>query len=494
MLNEATVDGASLHAERRQRLDCTQRRRPTLRRPRRPPANDIAKACWAGGTIQIYINADPAQDARAADVRRSRRYDEVRAAVRAAFQGRHRPGQPGRSRSILRIMNKEELRNVDGSDSLHPNRSGDVVVVTRPPYQSDAGTAGQAIALSHFFGQHGYLPNYVDLANNINMHATFVMAGPGIKHKDNVKDLRAVDIAPTLAFLMGIPGPQNARGAILYDLVKGAETLREVTILDISDYHGQLIPLAEAPDNLPAPRNRPSPSAAPRSSRPWFDIYAAEAVRSGEQRRRRSSRWRPATRSVRRRRSRLLRRQADDRDHEHDGHRHRRPRQPQLRPRRRLSCAQTLDPAGELPVRLGEHRRRERQDAGGVVAVARVQVRPTASKIGIVGFSNDDIPSLTKPGALDPFHVANSLAAVNAEAARIAKKVDAIVAIGHLGATAGTLTAPTGPLLDLANDVSNVDVVDRRPHRPAGADDDAERRPRRPRTAARASASRASGS
>ena len=75
-------------------------------------------------------------------------------------------------------MNKEELRNVDGSDSLHPNRSGDVVVVPRPPYQSDAGTDGQAIALSHFFGQHGYLPNYVDLANNINMHATFVLGGP----------------------------------------------------------------------------------------------------------------------------------------------------------------------------------------------------------------------------------------------------------------------------------------------------------------------------
>ena len=60
-------------------------------------------------------------------------------------------------------MKKEELRNVDGSDSLHPNRSGDVVVVLTPPYQSDAGTANQAISLSHFFGQHGYLPNYVDL-------------------------------------------------------------------------------------------------------------------------------------------------------------------------------------------------------------------------------------------------------------------------------------------------------------------------------------------
>ena len=84
---------------------------------------------------------------------------------------------------------------------------------------------------------------------------------------------------------------------------------------------------------------------------------------------------------------------------------------------------------------------------------------PNGVQVGIVGFSNDDIPSLTKPGALDPFHVANSLDSVNAEAARIANGVDAVVAIGHLGATAGTLTAPTGPLMDLANNVSNVDAV-----------------------------------
>ena len=151
-------------------------------------------------------------------------------------------------------MNKEDLRDVDGSDSLHPNRSGDVVVVTRPPYQSDAGTNGQVIALSHFFGQHGYLPDYVDLANNINMHAVFVMAGPTIKHLSGVEGLRAVDVAPTLSFLMGIPGPQNARGAILYDLINGTANLTEVTLLNISDWHGQIPPLLDAADNLPGDR------------------------------------------------------------------------------------------------------------------------------------------------------------------------------------------------------------------------------------------------
>jgi 2',3'-cyclic-nucleotide 2'-phosphodiesterase (5'-nucleotidase family) len=81
-------------------------------------------------------------------------------------------------------------------------------------------------------------------------------------------------------------------------------------------------------------------------------------------------------------------------------------------------------------------------------------------KLGIIGFTNDDAPSLVAPTSFDPFHVAPSLAAVNAEAARLkARNITAIIAIGHLGATNGTLTDPTGPLLDLADGVTNVDAV-----------------------------------
>src|SRR5207244_13630566 len=70
---------------------------------------------------------------------------------------------PSPTRRSSDLLKKEELRNVDGSDSLHPSRSGDVVVVARPPYQFDAATPGQTIAFSQFFGQHGYLPNLVEL-------------------------------------------------------------------------------------------------------------------------------------------------------------------------------------------------------------------------------------------------------------------------------------------------------------------------------------------
>jgi 2',3'-cyclic-nucleotide 2'-phosphodiesterase (5'-nucleotidase family) len=84
---------------------------------------------------------------------------------------------------------------------------------------------------------------------------------------------------------------------------------------------------------------------------------------------------------------------------------------------------------------------------------------PHGVKLGIVGFSNDDLPTLINPAGLVPFHVENSTDHVNAEAAALARKTDAVVAIGHLGATAGTTTAPTGPLVDLADNVTNVDAV-----------------------------------
>ena len=150
---------------------------PTAARSATRSAGTKAKACWAGGTAQIYVNLvgrDPGGVVPAAE------YETVRNQIIAAFQDLTDPANPGKQ-VVLKIMKKEELRNVDGTDSLHPSRSGDVVVVLRPPYQFDAATPGQRIAFSQFFGQHGYLPDLVDLPHNVNMHATFIAAGPGIR-------------------------------------------------------------------------------------------------------------------------------------------------------------------------------------------------------------------------------------------------------------------------------------------------------------------------
>jgi 2',3'-cyclic-nucleotide 2'-phosphodiesterase (5'-nucleotidase family) len=82
-------------------------------------------------------------------------------------------------------------------------------------------------------------------------------------------------------------------------------------------------------------------------------------------------------------------------------------------------------------------------------------------RLAVIGFSNDDLPTLINPAGLVPFVVTNSTDAVNKRAAQLRNQpgIDAVVAIGHLGATAGTLNAPTGPLVDLADNVANVDAV-----------------------------------
>ena len=141
-----------------------------------------AKACYAGGTAQIYLNLagrDQPGLVPLAD------YDKVRDQIIAAFEGLEDPRAPGRQ-VVLDVLKKEELTDVDGSDSQHPTRSGDVVVIARPPYQFDAATPGVTIAPSEFFGQHGYRPESVDIAHNLNMHGTFVAAGPGIRNRGPV--------------------------------------------------------------------------------------------------------------------------------------------------------------------------------------------------------------------------------------------------------------------------------------------------------------------
>jgi 2',3'-cyclic-nucleotide 2'-phosphodiesterase (5'-nucleotidase family) len=439
-------------------------------------AADLAKACWAGGTTQIYVN--PTLPAGIT-------YEAVRTAAINAFQGLTDPAVPDRP-VILKIMKKEELRNVDGSDSLHPTRSGDVVVVSRPPYQFDAASA-PVIAFSQFFGQHGYLPDLVDLRHNVNMHATFVAAGPGINGKaehgfrwahrgghghhrglggKKVSRMRAIDVAPTLSFVLGIPGPQNARGKIRYDIVDDTRDVRELTILDISDWHGQAVPLAENADwviNAAAPFNTTAlgpvfPIGGSAFLKPWFDAYRKEArdgsitVAAGD-----SIGATPPIASFFGEKPaieflNLMGLSADGLgNHNFD--------------KGEAYLRGTIIPLAKYP-----HVSANIVDAAGKTPAEwspSTTFNFNGAKLGLIGYSNTDIPLLTFPGALGPFHVSDPIAAVNAEAAKLDAKTDAIVAMGHLGIDGpvgsvnplGLSTNPFGPLVGLADGVGRIDAV-----------------------------------
>jgi 2',3'-cyclic-nucleotide 2'-phosphodiesterase (5'-nucleotidase family) len=81
-------------------------------------------------------------------------------------------------------------------------------------------------------------------------------------------------------------------------------------------------------------------------------------------------------------------------------------------------------------------------------------------KLGVIGFSNEDLESLIFPGNLDPFEVLDTTASINSEVLKLQRQgAKVIIAIGHEGATAGTFDAPTGPAIDLADSLVGVNAV-----------------------------------
>ena len=298
------------------------------------------------------------------------------------------------------------------------------------------------------------MPELVDLAHNVNMHATFVAAGPGIVQSDiPLTGVRAVDLAPTLAFLLNIPGPQNARGRILYELTQGAGRYKEITILNISDYHGQLVPLSEAADNLAAPGTNPSFAIGGAAFlKSWFDLYRNEAsggsvtIAGGD-----SVGATPPisaffgdTPTIE-----IMNMMGFNLDglgnHNFD--------------KGQAYLRNTLIPLANYPFISSNV-----VDAKGKTPA---EWKPSVvfdtfdgGKVGFVGFTNEDAPSLVFPGSFDPFHVAPVLPIVQNEVNRLRSKgVKTIIVIGHDGATDGTLTNPTGPLLDIADQLTGVDAL-----------------------------------
>jgi 2',3'-cyclic-nucleotide 2'-phosphodiesterase (5'-nucleotidase family) len=219
-----------------------------------------AKACWAGGTVQIYLNVagrDPAgggfQQVPAAEVA------ATVAAIKAKYLGLVDPndwtrdGQPEGWKMIDRAYTKAEARAIPNGpsstvDMAHPTRTGDAVVFSFPPYQFDAETPGTLVAPSHFFGQHGYVPDVQDLNANVNMRATFLAGGDGIA-RERV-NARTIDLAPTLAFILGIPEPQQSQGKVLLDVVRGGNSWKPLSIVGLNDFHGQLSPTNFAYDAI----------------------------------------------------------------------------------------------------------------------------------------------------------------------------------------------------------------------------------------------------
>ena len=211
-----------------------------------------AKACWAGGTVQIYLNL-AGREPVAVGLQQVPANQEAAtvAQIKAAFLALSDPNdwsgdaQPEGWMMIDRAFTKAEARYIpNGPDSTadmaHPTRTGDLVVFAYPPYQFDAATPGTLVARSAFFGQHGYVPDVQNLAANVNMRATFIAGGGMVAPNVVANGLRTIDLAPTMAYIIGVPEPQQSQGVVRLDLLRGGESRTLVPVIGLTDFHGQL--------------------------------------------------------------------------------------------------------------------------------------------------------------------------------------------------------------------------------------------------------------
>jgi 2',3'-cyclic-nucleotide 2'-phosphodiesterase (5'-nucleotidase family) len=223
----------------------------------------MAKACWAGGTLQIYLNLEGREPADSG-------FQQVPAAeaastieaIRAAYLALSDPndwtgdGQPEGWMMIDRTFTKAEARYIpNGPDSTtdmaHPTRTGDLVVFAYPPYQFDAATPGTLVARSAFFGQHGYVPDLQNLEANVNMRAAFLAGGGAVRSNYVASNLRTIDLAPTIAYVMRIPVPQHSQGMVRLDILRGGGKGRTlIPVIGLTDFHGQLEPSSLPMDGL----------------------------------------------------------------------------------------------------------------------------------------------------------------------------------------------------------------------------------------------------
>ena len=78
---------------------------------------------------------------------------------------------------------------------------GDVVYALRPEFDGAHGKQLPSVS----FGIAG-------------QHCTYVLAGPGVKEGVALRgQVRAVDVAPTLCYLLGLPMPRNVEGGVVYE-------------------------------------------------------------------------------------------------------------------------------------------------------------------------------------------------------------------------------------------------------------------------------------
>ena len=89
---------------------------------------------------------------------------------------------------------------------------GDIYIELTPGYDFDPRIAGGAlVSETPPYGNHGANPAQAA------MHTLMVFDGPGVQAGQKLKNVRIIDFAPTLAWLLNLPKPKDATGRVLFE-------------------------------------------------------------------------------------------------------------------------------------------------------------------------------------------------------------------------------------------------------------------------------------
>ena len=219
-----------------------------------------AKACWAGGAVQVYLNL-AGRDPAGGGLQQVAAADEAAtvAAIKAAFLALTDPndwthdGNPEGWKVIDRAFTKAEA-------ALHPQRSGLAPPTwrTRPapatwwssPTRRTSSTRRRPARWSRPRTSSGSTATSPTCRTWRPTSTCGRRSSPVARASAKGKvDARSIDLAPTLAFMLGIPEPQHSQGKVLLDVSEGGRAYTPISIVGLNDFHGQLDPTTRAYDD-----------------------------------------------------------------------------------------------------------------------------------------------------------------------------------------------------------------------------------------------------
>ncbi len=156
------------------------------------------------GLVHIFVNLkgrEPGGIVDPAD------YDNVcKDIIQALYD--HRDPETGR-RTFALALTREDAEMVN----LWSDRVGDVVYALRPEFDGAHGKQLPSVA----FGMAG-------------QHSTFIAAGAGVRSAGPLeRQVRVIDVAPTVCYLTGAPMPRNVEGGVIYEAVEDPDLHRTST-------------------------------------------------------------------------------------------------------------------------------------------------------------------------------------------------------------------------------------------------------------------------